>query len=85
LIAQGFRLMPGRIDDQGHQAKLAPRAAPVLRPVGSGGVLLLETQNAIGIQGEVEVLLDESGFTPLLPGVRRDPSVKYRMDVWPTG
>ena len=50
-----------------------------------GGVLLLETQNAIGIQGEVEELLDESGFTPLLPGVRRDPSVKYRMDVWPTG
>lgn len=50
-----------------------------------GGVLLLETQNALAIQGEVEDLLDECGFTRLVAGVERDPSVRYRIDFWPTG
>lgn len=50
-----------------------------------GGVLLLETCNAIGIRSEVEDLLDECGFTRLVAGAERDPSVRYRIDFWPTG
>jgi len=50
-----------------------------------GGLLILETHNALDIQEEVEVLLDECGFTRLIAGAERDPCVRYRIDCWPTG
>jgi hypothetical protein len=50
-----------------------------------GGVLLLETQNAVEIQEEVEVLLDECGFAPWVGEARRDSSAKYWIALWPTG
>ncbi len=50
-----------------------------------GGVLLLETQNAFGIQEEVEVLLEECGFAPWVVGeAQRDSSTKC-LAMWPTG
>jgi SAM-dependent methyltransferase len=50
-----------------------------------GGVLLLENVNAIGILDEVEELLTESGFVPLVAGASREPSIKYVVAMWPTG
>lgn len=51
-----------------------------------GGVLLLQHQNAMYIRGEVEQLLLDGGFTPLLGDAGpRSPAAKYVLDVWPTG
>jgi SAM-dependent methyltransferase len=50
-----------------------------------GGVLLLETVNAVGIQDEVDGLLAECGFVPLSAGTSRGASCKYIRGVWPTG
>jgi SAM-dependent methyltransferase len=50
-----------------------------------GGVLFLENVNAIGIQEEVEELLEECGFSTLEPGVSRQPPARYVIEVWPTG
>jgi 2-polyprenyl-3-methyl-5-hydroxy-6-metoxy-1,4-benzoquinol methylase len=49
-----------------------------------GGVLLLETLNAIGIQPEVEELIAESGFVTW-PARERLMSSKYLLAAWPTG
>jgi hypothetical protein len=50
-----------------------------------GGVLLLETVNAIGIQDEVEELLAECEFVPLTEAAIREPAARYVIAVWPTG
>jgi SAM-dependent methyltransferase len=50
-----------------------------------GGVLLLENVNAIGIQAEVEELLTECGFIPLVAANVRKPAGKYVIAMWPTG
>ena len=50
-----------------------------------GGVLLLETHNALGIREEAEVLFDECGFAPWVGEARRDSSAKYWIALWPTG
>jgi SAM-dependent methyltransferase len=50
-----------------------------------GGLLLLETVNAIGIQDEVQELLAECQFVPLKTGTSRDSAHKYVIDMWPTG
>lgn len=50
-----------------------------------GGLLILETHNALELQEEVEVLLDECGFAPWVGEARRDSSAKYWIALWPTG
>jgi SAM-dependent methyltransferase len=50
-----------------------------------GGLLLLEHVNAIGIQDEVEELLAECGFVPLLSREVREMSARYVIAMWPTG
>lgn len=50
-----------------------------------GGVLLLETLNAIRIRDEVEVLLRESGLVELPPNGDHPPLERYVVAMWPTG
>jgi SAM-dependent methyltransferase len=50
-----------------------------------GGVFLLENVNAIGIQDEVEELLAECEFVPLMVGASREPVAKHVISTWPTG
>ncbi|MFO0796911.1 MAG: methyltransferase domain-containing protein [Gemmataceae bacterium] len=50
-----------------------------------GGLLLLETVNAIGVQDEVDELLAECGFVPYTSGTNREASYKYFRGMWPTG
>jgi SAM-dependent methyltransferase len=50
-----------------------------------GGILLLETVNAIGIQEEVGQLLTQCGFTRLGRGACREASGRFVIDMWPTG
>jgi 2-polyprenyl-3-methyl-5-hydroxy-6-metoxy-1,4-benzoquinol methylase len=50
-----------------------------------GGVLLLETLNAIGIQDEVEELLAECGFTTVPETGDHPPPDRYVFAIWPTG
>jgi SAM-dependent methyltransferase len=50
-----------------------------------GGLLILETLNAIGIMDEVEELLAECSFLTPMPGRARHPAYKYVVSLWPTG
>jgi hypothetical protein len=50
-----------------------------------GGVLLMETVNAIGIQGEAEALADECGLKAISEEVVRDRVGRFVTWVWPTG
>ena len=50
-----------------------------------GGLLLLETVNAVGVQDEVGELLAECGFVPLTADISREASCKYVRGMWPTG
>ena len=50
-----------------------------------GGILLLENVNAIGIQYEMEDLLEECGFVQFVAELDRTPSNRYVFSMWPTG
>jgi hypothetical protein len=54
-------------------------------PLSPGGVLLLQTLNAIDIADEVEELLPEGGFHTLRAGAGRELSERYVLAMWPTG
>jgi SAM-dependent methyltransferase len=50
-----------------------------------GGVLVLETVNALGIMDEVEEMLGPCGFVFPTPATGREPAGKYAVTMWPTG
>jgi chemotaxis methyl-accepting protein methylase len=50
-----------------------------------GGALLLENVNASGVQNEVDELLAECEFVPLVSGAVRAVSRKYVIGMWSWG
>ena len=50
-----------------------------------GGLLLLESVNAIGIMEEAEGLIADCGLVPWRPGEVRDAGKAYIRTMWPTG
>ena len=69
--------------------------ASTMRWLKPGGVLVIEHQNAIALADEVHQLLREAGFellsdsspfpNPDDPLPERNPTLKYVIDLWPTG
>ncbi len=53
--------------------------------LGKGGVLLLETVNAVGIEEEVKEIVDEIGFHRLHDSENRHADRKNVLERWPTG
>jgi len=54
------------------------------RLLDPGGLLVIQTINAIGIRGEVDAMLQQEGFCNLTHD-RREPDKRYVAGLWPTG